>query len=439
MIIPTYIINLKSRADRLENVQKEFEGRREFNVTIVEAIKHEVGAIGLWETIKHILLDLAHEEDEYILICEDDHEFTEHYTNEILFENIAKARKNEADILCGGVSWVSNILETGHGMFWVEKFSGLQFTIIFKKFFKRILEVEFRTQDAADYKICELSTDKFFIFPFISIQRDYGYSDATSKNNMEGRVGELFEKSNETINVIQKVAHYFGNDKKEGAVFRLESYENAVIPTYIISLPERTERRSHIEKQFEGRNEFDITIVEACRQEIGAMRLWLSIRKVVQLAMQNDDDIIIICEDDHEFTHDYSKEYLFRNIVEAHEQDINMLLGGVIDMRTALPVADNRFWVSSFWSTQFIVLYKKVFELILGESFDETITADGKLSEMVVNKAVLFPFVSVQREFGHSDRFLTCDAFRMNKTNDEKFQKCIERFQFIKDAYLKYL
>lgn len=38
MIIPTYIINLKSRTERKENVIKEFEGKKEFNITIVEAI-----------------------------------------------------------------------------------------------------------------------------------------------------------------------------------------------------------------------------------------------------------------------------------------------------------------------------------------------------------------------------------------------------------------
>jgi GR25 family glycosyltransferase involved in LPS biosynthesis len=437
MLIPTYIINLKTRTERRENVLKEFENRHEFNVQIVEAIEHEIGAIGLRETMKYILRDLVKEEDEYVLICEDDHQFTADYTKEILFDSIDRAQKNEADVLCGGVSWVNNIIDLGHGMFWVEKFSGLQFTIIFKNFFKKLLDADFLAADALDLRISELSANKFFIFPFISIQKDYGYSDVT-ENNVNGRVAELFVKSKETVNVARKIASYYQDNKNEYLAPHADAFNDIAIPTYIINLPERTERRVHIQKQFEGKDEFEVTIVEACKHETGALGLWLSIREVVRMAIQNDDDVIIICEDDHEFTEHYTREYLLRNVIEANEQGINMLLGGVIDMRTAQPIAANRFWISSFWSTQFIVLYKDMFRLVLDEPFDEKVSADGKLSELVVNKAVLYPFVSVQREFGYSDVSPAYDPFRMNRTNDQKFQECMDRFQRIRSIYTKY-
>lgn len=438
MTIPTYIINLKSRADRRKNVLEEFNNKPEFNVTIVEAIKHKVGSIGLWETIRHILKNLVPEKEEYILICEDDHEFTGHYSKEMLFESIASAQAYEADILSGGVSWVTNIIQVGQNMFWVERFSGLQFTIMFRKFFEKCLEAEFNAFDEADYKISELSCYKFFIAPFISIQKDFGYSDVTPENNIEGRVSESFKLSSETVNVAQKLARHYENTLNEDHDLHSETFNDVSIPTYIINLPERTDRRVHVEEQFKDKKEFNITIVEACKHEIEHVGLWLSIRKVVQMAMQNDDDVIIIGEDDHEFTKDYTKEYLLKNIIAAHEQGFDMLLGGVSDMKTALPISKNRYWISSFRCTKFIVLYKNMFRLIIDEPYDQTITADGKLSELAVNKAVLFPFVSVQREFGYSDLSPEFDSFKMNKPIDKKFQECIDRFQRIKDIYLKY-
>ncbi|WP_346318544.1 hypothetical protein [Chitinophaga sp. YIM B06452] len=434
MKIPTYIINLKSRSDRLENVMMTFENRHEFEITVVEAIRREAGALGLWNTIQHILRDLTRKEYEYVLICEDDHVFTEHYSRETLFESIAAAREEEADILCGGVSWVSNIAEMKHGIFWVEKFSGLQFCVIFRKFFDRLLGATFPPGGAADYMISDLSDKKFFTFPFISIQKDFGYSDVTPPNTIAGAVRELFEKSTATVNIARKVMQHYKNAAPSAVP---ETFEDVTIPVYILNLPERTDRLIHIKKQFEGKDEFAVAVIEACKHEIGATGLWLSIRKAVQLAVANDEDVVIICEDDHEFTKDYTKEYLIRNIIEANEQGLDMLIGGVIDMNTALPVATNRYWVSSFWSTQFIVLYRNMFRPVLDETFDTTVTADGKLSEIVINKAVLFPFVSVQREFGYSDVSPSHDAFRTNKPNDEKFRECIGRFQRIREIHTR--
>jgi hypothetical protein len=59
--------------------------------------------------------------------------------------------------------------------------------ILFKQFYNAILETEFGEYDAADYKIAALTNNIFFIYPFISVQKEFGYSDATTKNNREGR------------------------------------------------------------------------------------------------------------------------------------------------------------------------------------------------------------------------------------------------------------
>ena len=175
------------------------------------------------------------------------------------------------------------------------------------------------------------------------------------------------------------------------------------IPTYIINLPDRTDRKKHISAEFKDREEFDVKIIEACTHSIGAIGLWNSIVKIVRMAIEQDDDVIIICEDDHYFTEYYSKEYLIDNILQAHEQGADILSGGIGGLGIAVSVARNRYWVDWFWSTQFIVVYKKFYHQIVEYEFKDKDTADGVLSQLSNNTMTLYPFISRQKEFGYSD------------------------------------
>ncbi|NLR62651.1 glycosyl transferase [Chitinophaga polysaccharea] len=181
------------------------------------------------------------------------------------------------------------------------------------------------------------------------------------------------------------------------------SFDNVFIPTYIINLPERTERREHIVKQFSGRTEFDTVIVDACRHEIGAVGLWRSIISIIKMAVDNDDDVIVICEDDHEFTEHYNREVFIRNIIEANAQGVDYLSGGTGYFYLAVQVSEHRFWVNPSSATQFIVIYKRFFDKILNEPYNDNVIADVLLSGMTGNKMVMYPFISRQRDFGYSD------------------------------------
>ena len=433
--ISTYIINLKARVDRKKTVLKEFEGKSEFNVTVVDAIKHEVGAIGLWHTINHIIRDLANEGEEYILICEDDHQFTDHYSKDILFKCINEAEERKADILSGGVSWFDDSIAISQNLFWVNRSSGTQFIIIFRRFFNAILEADFTNSDDSDHKISALSNAKFLICPFLSVQKDYGYSDVTVRNNVHGRVEQLFIDSSEKIEMLSNVSAFF---KKREAPCKQDLFDadKLVIPTYIINLPERTERREHIVAQFSGRKEFNTTVVDAVKHPIGAVGLWMSIRKVVEMAIENDDDVIIISEDDHEFTESYSCEALIHHIFEAHEQGMNYISGGSGRVDLAIPFSSNSFWVGHCRSTQFIIVFREFFEAILKEPFDDTVVADILLSNMTSNKMVIHPFISQQRDFGYSD--ITAVHNVQKGLVQRMFKETSERLDKLRSIYVKY-
>lgn len=178
---------------------------------------------------------------------------------------------------------------------------------------------------------------------------------------------------------------------------------NYYIPTYVINMKERTDRKKHIVEEFAGKEEFQVTFVDACRHNIGSVGLWNSIVKIVNMAVEQKHDVIIICEDDHFFTEAYSKSYLIRNIFEAHKQRADILSGGIGGFGYAVPIAKNRYWVNWFWCTQFIVVYKKFFSKILEYKFQDNDTADGVISELSENLMTIYPFISKQKEFGYSD------------------------------------
>jgi hypothetical protein len=431
--IPVYVINLKERVERLNHIKSQFEGKDEFEVHIVEAIRHEHGAIGLWRTIQSIFeLDVV-QNQEYIVLCEDDHEFTGAYVKEDLIESIQACMRYNVDMLLGGPSWVLSIFPVERNMFWVDAFTGLQFTVIFKKFFSSITaQKPDESLNGADFKIGGLTNNKLFIYPFISVQKEFGYSDATPNNNEVGRVERLFVSTTERVRLNRHVLQYYAKLPSTGTV-DASSLANITIPTYVINLPERIDRRLHIEKQFEGKPEFDVTIVEACKDEIGALGLWRSLRKIIQLAIDNDDDVIVISEDDHEFTENYSKEYLLTNIIEAGQQGVDYLSGGSGGFGAAFPISRNRYWASTLLSSQFIVVYRPFFEKILAEPYDNDVKADIKLSELTSNKMVIHPYISVQKDFGYSD--VTPEHNIGKDMVDVMFKRSQRRLSNIQHAY----
>jgi len=401
--IPVFVVNLKKRVERKAHIQKEFYQRDEFDVTIIEAQEHRIGALGLWHTVKSILNKAINSPEDYIVICEDDHQFSEHYSKELLIDSIDEAKMRKADLLGGGVAWFNSALPVSEHIFWVEKFSGFQFTVIFRQFFTTILNVDlddgtnFRKNDTVDLKLSSLTANKFFIYPFISSQKEFGYSDVTIMNNEKGRVERLFMNTLNKAKIVKYYSdHYSGNANNTLVNGDTGSNKDMILPVYIINLPGRTQEFREVEQQFRGKNEFILTMTEACQQENAALSLWSGIRKIVGMAVEKKEDVIIFCEDTHEFSEHYSKEPFFQDIMEAYCQGAEILCGGITGFGMAIPVAKNRIWVNSFSGTQFLVLYKSIFQKILDWEYDGNAALDETLSRVSRHKMTVFPFISIK-------------------------------------------
>lgn len=215
------------------------------------------------------------------------------------------------------------------------------------------------------------------------------------------------------------------------------NFDNITIPTYVINLEERSDRRMHTIKQFEGKAEFELQIVDACKDKTGAVGLWNSIVKIINIVKDSDDDLIIICEDDHVFTEFYNRDKFIQNIIEAANNGVELLSGGIGGFQNAIPITDNLFWIDTFWSTQFIVLYRPIFQKILNKIFQKTDTADGVFSELTSHKMVIYPFISIQADFGYSD--VTCSNNEINGLVTNLFKESERKMKLYKDTYLKYL
>jgi GR25 family glycosyltransferase involved in LPS biosynthesis len=435
--IPTFVINLDKRTDRKRSVLREFRNKPEFDVNIVSAQQSKCGALGLWKTMRSIIESALGNDLDYVIICEDDHKFTNNYTKEILINAISNAVLHGADLLFGSVSWFSNSIPLRDGLFWLEDFSGTQFFVVFKKFYRLMLTNNDESEAPADARMSELTIHKMAVFPFLSVQKEFGYSDATDLNNEIGRVKNLFKWASRGFKTIQDVDSFYSKHQVAGPDYVAQADLSTIcIPTYAINLPGRSERLAHIKAEFEGKPEFDLTIVEATEHQVGALGLWMSIRRVIQMAIDSDDDVIIICEDDHQFTDHYSPDYLLSNILHAHRDGAYYLSGGTGQFGFALPLTENRYWVNHCLSTQFVVIFKKMFKKILSEPFDEEIIADIAYSQMTSNKMVLFPFVSTQKNFGYSD--VTPMHHQDKDLIDRLFNNSISRLQTIQRAYRKF-
>lgn len=62
------------------------------------------------------------------------------------------------------------------------------------------------------------------------------------------------------------------------------------------------------------------------------------------MAKEREDDVIVICEDDHFFTENYSSGLLFKEIQEAYMQGAELLSGGIGGFGQAVPVGYHRYW-----------------------------------------------------------------------------------------------
>lgn len=212
MRMQVYILNMPQRQERKLNVMQEFADKPEFATHFVMPVKHQIPSISHWLTFYELVKQAQEQGLDYFVFCEDDHIFTSDYEEREFFRQVAEAGRLEADILLGGVSSMKVPIQITDHLFWLHLFNGTQFVIVFKRFYNRLLECGKDKQDVVtDYFISSISGNIFVMYPFISIQKEFGYSDVTSFNNKKGYVDGLFHGTSKGLEILNKVRRFYND------------------------------------------------------------------------------------------------------------------------------------------------------------------------------------------------------------------------------------
>ncbi|WP_223582990.1 hypothetical protein [Sphingobacterium sp. GVS05A] len=206
----TYVINLNNRTDRLNHIINEFSRFQEFDLKIFPAIKEENGALGLFKSFKTIVNEAQNLGLEYVIICEDDHLFTADFDINLLNRYIEIGIQAKIDLLLGGPSNIHDLIFVNDDLLWINGFTGLQFTIVFRSFYHVLKDYIMPSNTAFDLELGKLSNNIFCFYPPFSEQIYFGYSDVTEKNN-QINVKEYFEQSRKKMDYFYLLSNYYSN------------------------------------------------------------------------------------------------------------------------------------------------------------------------------------------------------------------------------------
>lgn len=165
-------------------------------------------------------------------------------------------------------------------------------------------------------------------------------------------------------------------------------WDSFFIPTYIFSGEGMNVFPQQVEEVWSCHPEFQTVRVQEPLQARSFARTWRVIVQIVQTALEKDDEIILLCEDDLRFTEDYSTKELFNAILEAYKYRADILLGGIGEYDLLYPLSERLYWSDRFSGMQFILLFRNIYRPIihyLPRNGDTVETVLNRLSNMTVS------------------------------------------------------
>ena len=167
----------------------------------------------------------------------------------------------------------------------------------------------------------------------------------------------------------------------------MPDFENVTVSVYALIYSD-VNTISDFLKQFHDRPEFELHLVP-----ITVSSAWTALQDCIRKSDNDDDDLIIVCNERHLFTEDYDWDVFLQNIIKAQQMGCDILLSGATGFRYAVRVANNIFWIDKFKQDEFFVIYKKAFQKIL-KSHKEGLPVTTCLSDLVSNIICTVPFMS---------------------------------------------
>lgn len=148
-----------------KNVLREFSDKKEFNIEWIKSA-HLLHGIDE-ECLNSIVNKSLKDEDDFIIICFENHRFKDNYNFVNLLKYIYMANIHKADILFGNGDEIDFMCEIQDELCWVNSVKGANFIILFRFFFDKLLDLNLNNEIDFSEQISTLSVNKFIISSFI--------------------------------------------------------------------------------------------------------------------------------------------------------------------------------------------------------------------------------------------------------------------------------
>lgn len=207
----------------------------------------------------------------------------------------------------------------------------------------------------------------------------------------------------------------------------MTDFENVTVSVYALIYSDINKIPDFI-NQFNRKPEFDLHLVPTLITDD-----WNTIKDCVKKSSNDDDELIIICNEKHAFTKNYNKDIFLQNVVRAQHMGCDILLSGTTGFSYAVPITDSIFWIDKFNKAEFMIIYQKAFKKIL-ESQIKDLTVSSGLSNLVSNIICTVPFMSSYSNDSNPDPNLEM----INTHHHESYNIAQEKLNFYSRIYKKY-
>jgi len=197
--INTYILTPSGDGEVKKNISNQFTGKDEFDLHFIDVDSDDSM---IWKGIREVCKDAMLTNESLIIICRDDHIFTESYNKEILYEGIIDAAKKGAKILLGGIGAFGQAIPLSTKQFWIDSFEGTSFIVLFRSILDELLIEPFHNENTVDESLSRLTSHKMVILPFVSSKRHL--------NSFAHEKPIPFDVSEKRLIHLSKIARLYG-------------------------------------------------------------------------------------------------------------------------------------------------------------------------------------------------------------------------------------
>lgn len=172
-----------------------------------------------------------------------------------------------------------------------------------------------------------------------------------------------------------------------------------MIDFYVINLEERTDRKQQIIDEFKSYNNIHLEFVKAVKHENGAQGCFLSHKKCIQHAKEQNMEYIIVLEDDCLPTNDKFENRLNTVLEYLKTREWGIFLGGVNQTRMENVLKkdiykEEKFLDINFGGTTHFIIYHK-------SSYDFFLNLENAIIDKCwsghINAVTIVPFLATQR------------------------------------------